>query len=1262
LLFFRYIKALKAFFEILTKGKKMKKFLIILFLFITTVYSIDKEPNNTCNKAVKMIADESSQGTISKNDKNDFYYFTAPLNGTLMINASGSDFFVITVYKNSCKKNNIIDRSKTITYQNIFQYQKGDKFYIKIHYPKGSVGKIIYSLETTFIPLSGSNTNENENSTIVNTNERDFAIRYKANIYGNLQVIGNTVLCVKDNTGKCIDYNGDKTNAELDLKYVDVDNNSSTFDSSSAYLDIPDDANITFVGFYSQGYIDNTYSVQDAEDKLLAKKIDLTFESGLKISFYPQLIDLLTNYDGDFLDGFTYSTFKELKTLEGKKAKALKGLVTAANIYANEGKENSGLGNYGAWTLVVVYQDPNDKYRNITIYDGYKKVSAKDNIDRVDIHLSGFITPLHGDIDSKLSLFVGEGDKNIPGDKLLFDNNDISHKDNNGKDNAFYSVITGGPDRNPSLQNNNGIDIQNYNIGTNGLNLLEHGQESADITLTSTQDTYFPNMIAFSTQIYVPKVCYTDIEYYDKNGNKITSAETGDTVMVKIHVINDANETAKFVYIHRKFDENLTSYVRNSTSIKNVLTDKYVNIPDNSSNGNLAVEYNESSGNWRIGIIGDDNNEFLPYSENPDYIAGIEFNTTINQEGNLSFDFYTDYKYDIGGKEYSYNDILPKCSDFNDNLNVKWVATGGYDAWDTTGNINDRNISTKIVALPFTITVASLNSTNDGLETKQNVDANVTIVDVNLTPLADYQTFNSSVNKEQNLTFNISKAEKRVKVEFKVCGQNVGGNLRLYPLDQCDHDCAANETAKCFHKLFSTDEFAIRPDRFIITNNTAKIKAGSDINLTVQAIGADGAPAQNYNETLHFSTDRNSPYAEVNETKPGCTTGHINIRNLHFVNGKAELNATYSEVGDINFTIKEINGSEFANVDTNDTNDSERFITPGSIILHVLPHHFAVSASYSNFNSKNFTYISNELNMSSLLNITITAQNEQNGTTQNYNVACYAKPFDINISHSVPSGVNLNILYKDKFGSEQNVSITSPLRFTSLPASYFTTANRGVAHIPVNINFEKKYNTPVNEFNFTIKDINVSDVNGTFGTFSLDQNATFRYGSIIVNNVSGYDTKELNFTAQYMYYKNNTWKLNMDHNSTDFGEINLSKSIKPSDITLNVIQKSGKNVYEGVEKIKAVTTHALPYSAKVHLSIPSWLWYHPLATKYEDPSSSNLNCLTHPCVKLTFLKSGKGWAGIGRNSVKYNEQNVTVETNLSKETNISKEGVKKLNW
>jgi hypothetical protein len=99
-----------------------------------------------------------------------------------------------------------------------------------------------------------------------------------------------------------------------------------------------------------------------------------------------------------------------------------------------------------------------------------------------------------------------------------------------------------------------------------------------------------------------------------------------------------------------------------------------------------------------------------------------------------------------------------------------------------------------------------------------------------------------------------------------------------------------------------------------------------------------------------------------------------------------------------------------------------------------------------------------------------------------------------------------------------------------------------------------------------------------------------------------------------------------------------------------------------VEKIKAVTTHALPYSAKVHLSIPSWLWYHPLATKYEDPSSSNLNCLTHPCVKLTFLKSGKGWAGIGRNSVKYNEKNVTVETNLSKETNISKEGVKKLNW
>jgi len=140
--------------------------------------------------------------------------------------------------------------------------------------------------------------------------------------------------------------------------------------------------------------------------------------------------------------------------------------------------------------------------------------------------------------------------------------------------------------------------------------------------------------------------------------------------------------------------------------------------------------------------------------------------------------------------------------------------------------------------------------------------------------------------------------------------------------------------------------------------------------------------------------------------------------------------------------------------------------------------------------------------------------------------------------------------------------------------------------------------------------------------------------------------------------------VNKEHNSTDFGDINISKSYHPN-INMSILSQNGKNILEGKEKIKISTSHAIPYSAKIHLSIPSWLWYHPLAKPYQDPSSSNLDCLTHPCFNVSFQKESSGWGGIASNNVSedYNETNRTSDINASlKRINVDKNTLKKINW
>ena len=1104
---------------------------------------------------------------------------------------------------------------------------------------------------------------------------RDFAIRNPKktrNIKGNVKFIGNTVL--KYNYANPYHY----TNADLYLRYVDVDNNSSTYNSSKAKLDMPTDSTIVWAGLYTQGYLKGTTSVNGIY-QILDKPVYLTAPSIGTISVAPNIVDYAINKNnrGDTY-GYTYDTYTEIKNLEGKKASEVNGWITAANIKCYEGTDkSSGLGNFGAWTLVVVYKNPNEKLKNISVFDGYKKVAYKTGYKEVNVPINGFLTPLHGDINSTLSLFVGEGDKYITGDKLYVDNTGINTT------NAFDSSITD-VTRDPSISNNQGIDIQNHDIS----NIINNGDTEANIKFTTTQDTYFPSVVVFTTDLYEPRVCYYISNIKDDDNNTIfkdkhfiSGAKIDPTkqytfslwIANKPKKPNDTNiENAKKVqiYVHAH-DFNYTS---NSTQIKNIGWSAYKNITDQV--GDDIGDYNSSTENftWRLGSGADATQggeiDVTNSSNDNSSKAFIKLKGRFSNIGNdqTSIDISKFYNFKASFQTNSItitpNDALPieSCVDMNTSADIYVHPQGLFDAWDTFRSINDRNISTKIVGQQFELTIASINSANDAAEAKNGIDMQYQLYDMNnSTNLTSWKDYNATSGKDgayATKSFTVNSARKNVRVRFKFCGHNNGSGLVLSSLNNCP-------SADINTSTYSSDNFAVRPNKFYIDiNGTAPRKAGKNYDIDFEALDGNNKSSKDYNETAG-----NNFQIDINETKPGCKTGIFqpNIKNgWHFNDGNYSVDENYSEVGKVQITIKENKScsSKFAAVDCKDKNitghwntDSNLTITPYDENITFTPDHFKINAFLSNNNGQNFTYISRDLNMSAILDINVTAETKNNTITTNYNSACYAQKTDYNISYASlnisPSNALTRILYVEtNTSTEGNNSISSnDINLTDISSSIFSTDHNGTGTIRLKINFDRNTSQAVNPFDLNVADLNVTDINGTKGDKILDKNATFYYGRIHAPDYSSENNTTISNAKIYyeVYCKdcNKTkftlsdgkegvdsiyWYINNSHVSKDgniSGFLNSWTHATSAHLTF-IPQKSPNNILNGIEthNITYDGKSSYPYKKNIDMNASLWLIYNP----YDETAKYN-------SFNVEFYGVG-GWSGVG-------DINNTVDLNIS---------------
>lgn len=797
----------------------------------------------------------------------------------------------------------------------------------------------------------------------------------------------------------------------------------------------------------------------------------------------------------------------------------------------------------------------------------------------------------------------------------------------------------------------NFIYINANNISINDTFILEQdGNMSIDTTDTSEVNLTVGGKTTFQANT---QVCLAAGDYYFEDlelGSGVHIDPLGDgTVRIFINGNFSDASTGLGSYINQGGDPSqMLIYAKNSMTINAKSDISGLIISDGS------ITMGSTNSEIHGAMIVKDTFDLKAYN----HVIYDQYVNTINSnDANFTCSAsYTAGTYSISGRCDFANHVSHSCPTVVENTSLPSTSyvSGLFDAWDTDKDISDRNISTKIVNKDFNLTIASINDTNDAIETKPGIDIEYYLKDmIQENNISSNASFDVNDTSEINASYsNIQSAYKDVKVIFKVCATYDGSTYGGYPFANCSSDCSSNDyqTTKipCYRHFESSDNFALRPKIFSISNVPNMIRSGNEFNLTLKALDYNDNPTQDYNDSIQVKGV--SASLEYEDNNSNCFTGDLSLTSaVNFANGEANVTLQYTEVGDVNLSLEDSNGSEFAKEDDDDTSDTDRFISTATTTLHALPDHFAVDAVFSNYDDNNFTYISDNLFMSATLDMNITAQNTEDGTTQNYNSQCYAQNIDANISYTINNEVNpRTVFYKETNTTDFNAT---SITFNDLNSSYFTVDNNGTATLHVTLNFDRNISNNLNPFSMVITDMNISDVNDTQGYTLLNQNAIFVYGrthatrqqiegnngdvpinfEVYCNGTDsfGTDCNKTLLPSAASYSDDPRWLINTLHatatdgNVTEDTQKNGTGTVTETNIVANNPTISTLNYDE---------SKGYPYKTTIQTTPSSWLIYN----KYDENAATNE-------FEVEFLDSGD-WAGA-------HETNTTTNTNAPIRTN-----------
>lgn len=383
-------------------------------------------------------------------------------------------------------------------------------------------------------------------TTLLAQNVVPFAPRYDEAIKGDMLLIGNS------NVGLHVTnpYNGNDTNDRVDAAvYVDIDSDPTTFNSSTADLDVPSDTNcyrIVYAGLYWSAVVNGSEPISDIKFRVPGQSYqDIT---GTEIYFQNA-----TNNNNSNTYVYYHDVTDILTALPNPE-----GTYGVANISSLVGPKPNSEGLSAGWSLFVIYEDPLLPSKYITSFDGFTKITSVIN---ETFPISGFQTIPVGPVRAKFAFSTIEGDRRYTGDYLELNGNIIDATDNSGTiirpgNNFFNSTVsiidpvTNTPelffDRNPAGTNTLGFDAGIINIPNAGNTVIGNGDTTATISLGSNLDIYYYYFSAFAIEIIAPNIVLTKV-VEDEFGTNIEGQEVdlGDELNYVIGFQNTGNDDAR---------------------------------------------------------------------------------------------------------------------------------------------------------------------------------------------------------------------------------------------------------------------------------------------------------------------------------------------------------------------------------------------------------------------------------------------------------------------------------------------------------------------------------------------------------------------------------------------------------------------------------------------------------------------------------------------------------------------------------------------
>ncbi len=387
-------------------------------------------------------------------------------------------------------------------------------------------------------------------------NQVPFTPRFNQDLKGDIILIGNNILGPDNN-----DFNNGSTyNHTVDMRYIDIDSDATTFSSSSADLEIPINPNIPPAAndCYEIVHAGLYWSAVDNGSEAI-NTVKLRGPTG----GYNDIVadDIIFDAGGTSVDSgesFPYACYADVTNI----IRALgtdQGTYTVANVSSREGRtelDGNNTGNSAGWSLFIVYQNPSLPGKSVTSFDGFSVITR--STPGLDVPVSGFRTvPAPAPVRANFAFAALEGDEPITGDRLIINGTRLSDT-NRGENNFFNSSVTGPPARQPNSSNTLGFDTGVLAVPNPSNGVIGNDDTSATVRLETGRDTYFPYFFAFAVDIIAPNMVLTKT-VEDTSGNNVGGGlvNLGDELNYIIAFQNTGNDDATGLTIRDVLPNNI---------------------------------------------------------------------------------------------------------------------------------------------------------------------------------------------------------------------------------------------------------------------------------------------------------------------------------------------------------------------------------------------------------------------------------------------------------------------------------------------------------------------------------------------------------------------------------------------------------------------------------------------------------------------------------------------------------------------------------